>query len=298
MNGRLRWLQAASLATLCCLFTGATPARAQASAPEAAPETASTPATEADVLDACINSYEQAQRLRKSGDLTAARDALMACSRDTCPDIAKTDCTRWLAEVRQDMPSIVVGARFGDGRDAIEVTVMLDGKPLTERLDGHAIELNPGVHVLRFETKGRAPVEERVSIRVGERNRRIMATFADPTPPAPPPPPPQGIPAVTYVLGGVGVLGLAGFGFFGATGLSKESDLDQCKPSCPSNEVDAVRTRYLLADISLAVGAVALGGASYFYFTRDSGSPEQDRGVAVRLQTGPDQLGAVVAGQF
>lgn len=297
MSVRLRWVQAASLATLCS-FTGSTPARAQASAPDAAPETVSTPAPDAEVLDACINAYEQAQRLRKSGDLTAARDALMTCSRDTCPDIAKTDCTRWLAEVRQDVPSIVVGARFADGRDAIEVRVSLDGKPLTERLDGHAIELNPGVHTLRFETKGRAPVEERVSIRVGERNRQVMTTFPDPLPPAQPPPPRQGIPTMTYVLGGVGVLGLAGFGFFGVTGLSKESDLDQCKPFCPSNEVDAVRTRYMLADISLAVGAVALGGASYFYFTRDSGSPEQDQGVAVRLQTGPDQLGAAVAGQF
>jgi len=303
MNVRLRWLQAASLAATCCSITGITPAHAQAPdpAPEAATE-AAAPAAEsapvADALDACINAYEQAQRLRKSGDLTAARDALMTCSRDTCPDIAKTDCTRWLAEVRQDVPSIVVGARFGDGRDAIDVRVTMDGKPLTEKLDGHAIELNPGVHTLRFETTGRAPVEERVSIRVGERNRRVIATFPDPAPATPATPSAGGIPTMTYVLGGVGVLGLAGFGFFGATGLSKESDLDQCKPTCASGDVDTVRTRYLLADISLVVGALGLGGASYFYFTRESGSPEQDRGVALRLQTGPDQLGAAVAGQF
>lgn len=104
---------------------------------------------------------------------------------------------------------------------------------------------------------------------------------------------------MTYVLGGVGMLGLAGFGFFGLTGLSEESDLDQCKPSCASNDVDAVRTRYLAADISLAVGVLAVGGASYFYFARSSGSPDQDRGtVALRLQAGPNQLGAGVSGLF
>ncbi len=262
----------------------------------AADEDPETPSQE-DVIDRCVSAYEQAQRHRNHGEWIEAREALMVCSRDHCPEIAKTDCTTWLAEVRRDIPTVVVGARFADGRDAIDVTVYLDGKPFAMQMDGRPVEVNPGIHTLRFEADGRPTVEERVSFRVGERNRRVVVTLPDP--PAPPlVRSPSGIPAISYVLGGVGVLGLAGFGYFGATGLSKESDLDRCKPMCPSNEVDAVRTRYLVGDISLAIGLVALGGASYFYFTKPGDEPSLDTRVGVRLQTGPNHAQAVLGGRF
>lgn len=250
-------------------------------------------------LEACLDSYEQAQRHRKGGELMQAREALMICSRDVCPDIAKADCTRWLAEVRQDVPSIVLGASFEEGGDAIQVRVTIDGKPLANQLDGRALEVNPGIHVLRFETAGREPVQQRVSIRVGERNRRIMAVFPA-LPPPPPPPEPPGVPTISYVLGGVGVIGLAGFGYFAATGRSDESDLERCKPVCAADDVDDVRKRYLAADVSLAVGVLALGGASYFYFTRSTDlSEHQDRGtVGLRLQTAPGRVSASLGGQF
>jgi hypothetical protein len=262
------------------------------------PAKATEEGSEEDVIDKCVAAYEQAQRHRNHGEMIEAREALMVCSRDHCPDIAKTDCTTWLAEVRRDIPTVVVGARFPDGRDAIDVTVYLDGKPFAMQMDGRPVEVNPGIHTLRFEAEGRPAVEERVSFRVGERNRRVVVTLPDP--PAAPPPAQSSlqIPTMSYVLGGVGVLGLVGFGYFGATGLSKESDLDRCKPTCPSNEVDAVRTRYLVGDISLAIGLVALGGASYFYFTKPGDEPSLDTRVGVRLQTGPNHAEAVVGGRF
>jgi hypothetical protein len=263
----------------------------------AQPESAT--ASEQDVLGVCIAAYEDAQRRRNRGDLIEAREALKVCSRDLCPSIAKTDCTGWLAELRVDVPTIVVGARFEGGRDVIDVKVFLDGKPLMDRIEGRAVEVNPGVHTLRFEMQGREPVEERVSILVGERNRKVIVTIPNPTPPpAPAPEPPSGIPTMTYVLGGVGALGLAGFGFLGLTGLSREGDLDDCKPSCASGDVDAVRTRYLAADISLVVGLAALGGATYFYFeSQGQGMPERTA-VGVGLRAGPDELGAAIGGHF
>lgn len=289
-NNVLRWMLSASLLPMVWVVGDVSSAQAT--------DESSEPPSEEDVIDACVATYEQAQRHRNHGEMIEAREALMVCSRDHCPDIARTDCTTWLAEVRRDIPTVVVGARFPDGRDAIDVTVSLDGKPFAMQLDGRPVEVNPGIHTLRFEAAGRPPVEERVSFRVGERNRRVVVTIPDP--PAPPPPPQSSlqIPTVSYVLGGVGVLGLVGFGYFGATGLSKESDLDRCKPTCPSGEVDAVRTRYLAGDISLAVGLVALGGASYFYFTKPGNEPGRDKGVGVRLQTGPNQARAVLGGRF
>ncbi len=290
---RFRWLGGVAL-----LVAAAGTARADEPAPQPAAEPTTGPADapDQDVLGVCIAAYEDAQRRRNRGDLIEAREALKVCARDVCPAIARTDCTDWLAELRADVPTIVIGARFESGRDLIDVSVFLDGKPLMNRIEGRAVEVNPGVHTLRFEIPGREPVEERVSVLVGERNRRVVVTVPDPTPPAPASEP--GIPTMTHVLGGVGAVGLAGFGFFGLTGLSREGDLDACKPSCGSGDVDAVRTRYLAADISLLVGLAALGGATYFYFeSRGQGAPERGA-VGVGVRAGPSEVGAALGGEF
>ena len=80
---------------------------------------------------------------------------------------------------------------------------------------------------------------------------------------------------LAYVIGGVGVAALAGFGYFAWSGKSRRNELaDTCSPSCPKNQVDGVRSKYLVADILLGVGVVALGTGAYFYFS----APEPARG--------------------
>lgn len=77
------------------------------------------------------------------------------------------------------------------------------------------------------------------------------------------------VPTAVWILGGIGIAGVGSFLGFGLSGLSQRSDLDdRCKPSCPANDVDAMQRTYLIADISLAVGAVALAAALFVYFTR------------------------------
>ena len=43
--------------------------------------------------------------------------------------------------------------------------------------------------------------------------------------------------------------------------------MDGCKPYCAPSQADKMRLRYLLADISLGVGVVALGAGGYLYFS-------------------------------
>jgi len=77
------------------------------------------------------------------------------------------------------------------------------------------------------------------------------------------------VPAGVWVLGGVGLVGLSSFAYFGATGKSGENRLARtCAPTCNPNDVDASHRKFLIADISLGVSAVAFAGAAYFYFTR------------------------------
>jgi hypothetical protein len=103
------------------------------------------------------------------------------------------------------------------------------------------------------------------------------------------------------VLGGVGVLGLASFAFFGLSGSSKQSDLDSrnCKPNCPQDDVDTIKRNYLIADISLGVGAASLVAASVFYFTRSS-SQEPGPSNSVSVGVAPTTGGgfATLGGRF
>jgi hypothetical protein len=64
---------------------------------------------------------------------------------------------------------------------------------------------------------------------------------------------------------GVGGAALASFALFGAAGRTQQTNhLDPCAPSCPHAEVQSVRTKYLVADVSLGVSVIALGAAAYF----------------------------------
>src|SRR5205814_1618210 len=78
-------------------------------------------------------------------------------------------------------------------------------------------------------------------------------------------------PVLAYVLGGVGILGLGSFTYFGLTSKGDLSNLkDTCAPYCAQNDLDSVKTRMLVADISLGVGIVALGVATYLFVTNGS----------------------------
>ncbi len=92
-------------------------------------------------------------------------------------------------------------------------------------------------------------------------------------------------PVVAYVLAGVGVAALGGFAAFAITGKSAQSAMDGCKPNCTRAQLDKMRLRYLLADISLGVGVVSLGAGGYLYFSASrepSGSAWRGGSVGLR----------------
>ena len=248
---------------------------------------------------ACVAAYEEAQQLRKDGKLTSSRARLLVCAQDSCPAVVRRDCTVWLAEVEQATPTVVLAARAPGGQDAVEVTVSLDGKPLAKRLDGKALPLDPGPHTFRFELpSAQVPArEETILLHEGERNRQVLADFQPPAAPpsgaaapsggpagAPLPSPmrPAPTPVGAYVLGGLGVAGLGVFTAFGLLGLSAKNDLDAraCRPGCAQGDVDAVKQKFLVADIGLGVGAVSLGIATVLFLARGE-VPASDPSVAV-----------------
>jgi hypothetical protein len=237
-----------------------------------------------DVKTNCSNAYVAGQRLRNGHQLRSARAELITCSAEQCPAVLKRECAEWLVDVERRMPSIVVHARSADGSDVSDAQLFVDGTKVLDRLTGASVEVDPGDRVLRIAHQGKT-IERVIVVNEGEK-LRVVAIDLGPsqeTRPrekeAPASPSPSGerpVPWPVYVLGGIGVVGLAGFGVFGISGLAQQRDeLDACRPACAPERVDMVRTKYVVAYSSLAVGSLFLGAAAYFYFTR----PTVNRGL-------------------
>jgi hypothetical protein len=266
-------------------------------------------------VEACFSSAEQAQPLMKQRKLRAAKKHLEVCARESCPKAARTDCRTWLADVTRAEPTVVFVAReerpSGESRAVDDVRVSVDGEVVASRLEVTAVPLDPGVHTLTFVHTGFDPVEQRLDVREGERDREVDVVFrasapqtgVAPVPTVPPPPserpvPPEPstssrpVPVVVYGLGGAAVVALGIGVVMEGVGLSARSHLvDTCQPtrSCAPSDVDSARHQVMAGDIALGVGALLVAGSAYLYFTRDT-SPVPSAG-ALRLRFGPTAKG-------
>jgi hypothetical protein len=263
-------LSATGAAPIDAWAQGALDAPASSAAPEGSVAPAPPLAVDPDVerKQACARAYEAAQHLRGRGKLRAARTELLACAQRECPAVAHDDCTRWLVEVEQSLPTLVFAIRDARGRDTTEVRVLFDGELLLPRLTGLAVPVDPGAHTLRFIVAGAPPRDVPVVLREGEKRRLVSLSFAPPGADAAPPSE-RPTPAVVYVLGSIGLTGVATFMGLGIAGLVRENALrDDCAPSCSPGDVDAVRGMYVAGDVALGVGVIALGGALALYLLR------------------------------
>jgi hypothetical protein len=224
----------------------------------------------------CIDAYDKAQRLRQDSKLRASKAQLQICSRAACPLAARRDCVRWLEEVTKAIPVVVATAKDATGHDTDAVRLWVDDEPVADRLDGRALELDPGAHTLRYELGGHT-MTERVVLPEGEQ-RRLVADFskAEASParkPDQPPPSPKeesetrrGLPAGAIVLGVASAGFLVGFAAFGLAGKGKES----CVPNCTNTQYDAFKKDFLYADIFLGLSVLTAGAALFFALSQPS----------------------------
>jgi hypothetical protein len=139
------------------------------------------PAARADVTKSqCIEANTSAQSLRREGKLSEARAALAVCSDAQCPALVRDDCTRQLDVIAQEQPTVVFDAKDGAGADLSAVRVTVDGRALTDHLDGTALPLDAGTHVFVFEAAGVPATTVTLVIKVGETRRRVDVTLAVP----------------------------------------------------------------------------------------------------------------------
>jgi hypothetical protein len=282
----LRRIVSAALAALAVVLAGA-PARA-------------------DVKQECVDASTSGQSLRDAAKLHEARAEFVLCARDACPTIVRKACADWLADVDPRLPSVVFRAQLADGSDVVDARLSLDGAPLAHGLDGAAIPIDPGEHVVRFERDGAAPVEEHVVVVEGERGRVVTGRFAATTAGLPLAPagtdeaPRAGrrLTPLTLVLAGVGGVGIIGFASLGVVATNDLNHLRQtCAPYCSSSQLGSVKTEALAADVSLGVGVVALAAAAYV-FLRQGTAPAMSTAAFFDVRPEPGGAFAQIGARF
>jgi hypothetical protein len=268
--------------------------------------------------DACVVAYEKAQEEKIEGRLRAARTQLHSCVQASCPAFVRADCIKWLDEVEAAVPTVVFVARLA-GRDLIDVKVRTaGGEELAAKLDGRAVRVDPGRQAFVFESRYSQPATVEILVVEGQKNRLVEATLtsiagagtlsgsvADES---------GGAPTRSHwlrrhrfslALAGVSALGLAGFVTLGESGARHQDRLEKsCAPTCAPAQVSTLRTRYLLADISLGISIGSLAAAAYLYYresTRDaaaaaSPAPAPDRARLSWSLSGGPYHGALVVG--
>jgi hypothetical protein len=231
--------------------------------------------------DACMTAAESAQELRRQGKLLESRPGFDQCSRPSCPTFVRSDCVKWLDQVQQELPSLVFRAVDAEQHDVVDVHVEVDGTPVTERLDGKPVLVDPGTHGVRF-VRGTASVEQSVLVRQGEHDRLVTVALGGPVAP-------EvegrrgGLPALSWVLGGIGLAATATGVSLWAVGLHERSDLaSSCgaQHACQQSQVDSSHTKLVVGDIACGAGLVAIGAAVWIAIRGASSEVGPQVGIA------------------
>jgi hypothetical protein len=252
---------------------------------------------QAPVADVSCEAVEQTEAMRADGEYRKARARLLECVNAQCGGDVRRRCAATLQKLDAVTPSIVVRAEDPSGNDLTDVGVSLGDERLVNQLDGMAIPVDPGEHRFVFTREGQAPVVQTLTIEQGQKFRAIDVVIGSPPTLALPPAPEASSPGASgssertvaaATLFGVGVIGVTGFTVLGLRARAGEEALEGCKPNCSDGRVDSVKTRYLLANVSIGVGALALGAATFVLLSGssdDAVADRADRGLAIGADT-------------
>jgi hypothetical protein len=251
----------------------------------------------------CLAAYEDAQVLRRQGDLVSSARQLLACGGPACPVRMQRDCQRWWDEVQRSLPTVVFRVRGPNGEALANATIAIDGAP-ARPVDGRAVQMNPGQHEIVFAHPGYAPLRTPVFITEGEKlEPHDIALAALDRDGSAAPGRPLLAPAISdeapssrvlpqrrnwtgpIAAGAIAALGGVGLAYFGASARGGEDALERCTPDCGQGTIDGVKRDYLWANVSLGVGVAALLGAGLILLLDDGGDAAQSAASTPRPST-------------
>jgi hypothetical protein len=232
---------------------------------------------------ACFDHHEIGQELRQGGKLLESRSSFLACAAEGCPSAVRRDCERWSQEVAGQLPSVVFRVSL-DGTARTDASLSIDGVPQPSAL----VVLDPGAHHYRVTLAAASPQEGDFELQTGQPLREVALELRALEPPA------TGVPTWSWVLGGVGVAGTAAFIGFGLSSRSLERQLEaSCAPLCSDEDINRVRQRSLIANVSLGVGLTSLVTAGALYLLSRPEEPSEPEPPRLQLGLLPVSGGAV-----
>jgi hypothetical protein len=267
----------------------------------------------------CIAASETGQDLEHAGKLREARSKLALCVAAACPGVLREDCAQKLGGVTTRIPSVVFAAKDGAGNDLTEVRVAVDGAPLVDRLDGTAVELDPGEHRFTFESGGLPVVTRSFVVREGEKGRHELVVLKAPgkapvsretageapvehadAPSSPPDSTGDGQRTIGLVLGGAGLVGVGAGVVLGLLTKSTYDHAIQTECSGSPNGCSAqgaqdgstAHSQATMSTVAFVAGGLALGAGAVLYVT----APK--RGVSVGANVGPGAAQLQVGGSW
>jgi hypothetical protein len=277
---------------------------------------------------ACSQAYASGLKLRNDGKLAEAFASYQSCADPSCPKAIRADCKVRADGIEKLLPSIVVTAKDEKGADLVDAKLEIDGKLVSDMLSARAIPMDTGTHVVRISPSGGEPMEQKILVVAGEKNRsvafsikaRTEAPVPTPTPtpsepivpPTPPPTPKDTTPeptapaarnhsAVPWIVTGVGFGGaIAGVAF-----LKRSSDIQSqvdklchaiiLAPGVPCEQDSRASDAKTAGIVSLIGGGVLLAGGLAWYALEKVDKPPRPPTSAPWILIGAG-VGAILAG--
>jgi hypothetical protein len=268
----------------------------------------------ADDKSICLDAASKGQNLRDAHKLAEARDQFRTCARRECPAIVQQDCGGWLTEVEKSLPTVVITAKDGAGADLTEVRVAVDGQPLATKLDGQAVAINPGRHLVHFELADGTALDQEILVKEGGKDQAVAVVLGRP-------PTTLSIgnkasatagtsahggasgpwKTVGWMLAGVGVVGVGVGTAFGVVAINDKSSAHCVADMCLAGPLSDARTAAIIADVGLIAGGVLLAsGATLVLF--GPRATEGHEGSTARMEiaptAGPHGGGVVLGGSW
>jgi hypothetical protein len=266
----------------------------------------------------CLDANTRGQDLRRGGAFSAAREQFRRCGDPSCPALVRDDCAKRLDELDRAQPTIVFEVKDSTGKDVSVVHVLMDGAPWVDHLAATAVPVEPGNHTFRFERPREQPVEVKLFVREGEKDRHERVVIgnevaASPTAPASaagsPPEPAGGSSAKTIGLfvGGAGLAAIVAGSISGGLATSSwSSSRSECSSptACTMrkqavSDHDTAVTMATVSTVAFIGGGVALATAAVLWLTAPSGNGSAPTtGVVLAPGIGPGSEGVSVHGTF
>jgi hypothetical protein len=260
--------------------------------------------------EACIAASTDGQTFRAERRLLEARHKMLECTQPSCPEIVQAFCSRWLVEIEDQLPSLVVHLVDPSGAEVSDAQLTIDGN--RANLDGRPVPMDPGTHQVFAETSTGERLSSEASLAPGEKAKLVVlrvlrpvvsatalapatasATTAYTTPDRTPyrtpyrteeRPPSRGVPPGAWILGGTAVVafGTAAYLIYDAyhkLDVLKGPPPAGCAPTCTDAQTAPGRADVLAADVATAIGVAALGSAIAWTLLARVDSPVATRGA-------------------